>query len=56
MVRKMFAEMHPFRKFVRVVRAKLLVKLRPLAAECNRFVRSYASIVRNCGKIAILWC
>ena len=54
MVRKMLAEMHPFRKIVRVDRAKLLVKLRSLAAECNPFVKSCVSIARNCGKISDL--
>ena len=52
MVRKMLAEMQPFRKIVRVDR-ETVVKLRFCLCPSNPFVRSYVSIVRNCSKIAI---
>ena len=53
MVRKMFAEMQPSRKIVRVDRAKTVVKVRFRLCPMNPFVRSCVSIARNCGKIAI---
>ena len=53
MVRKMLAEMQPFRKIVHRSR-ETVVKSTFCCLRGNPFVKSYVSIARNCSKIDIL--